>query len=164
MLVKWVWCGVVDRAAFDGGQRGWGGLRGLPGFLGQGGGYSRSRPAVAHIFSCWADPHSYETFMAQAHDRFAATQAGTYRSIEVRLFDRLMDTPPGTFLVFGSGPGQRTTLTASPVTWSTSSPPGPSTPDSSCRCGPDGEELSIYYDKHQCLEEVRPWTGGVSLP
>lgn len=91
MLVKWVWCGVVDRAAFDGGQQGWSGLRGLPGFLGQGGGYSRSRPAVAHIFSCWADPHSYETFMAQAHDRFAATQAGTYRSIEVRLFDRLMD-------------------------------------------------------------------------
>jgi len=76
---------------FEHGQRAWAALRGVPGFLGQGGGWSRRDPGVAHVFGCWADQSSYESFMAETHDGIADAQAGTYHSIEVRLFQHLMD-------------------------------------------------------------------------
>lgn len=91
MLIKWVRCGVADPDAFESGQRNWARLRGLPGFLGQGGGWSRREPGVAHVFGCWADRSSYERFMAGEHDGIASAQAGTYQMIEIRLFERLMD-------------------------------------------------------------------------
>jgi hypothetical protein len=91
VLIKWIRCGVTDRAAFGSGQRTWAGLRGQPGFLGQGGGWSRREPGVAHVFGCWADQPSYERFMAETHDGIASAQAGTYDAIEVRLFEHLME-------------------------------------------------------------------------
>jgi Domain of unknown function (DUF4937 len=91
VLIKWITCGATDPGAFDRGQRNWARLRGLPGFLGQGGGWSRREPGVAHVFGCWADRSSYESFMAGEHDGIASTQAGTYDMIEARLFERLMD-------------------------------------------------------------------------
>src|SRR5438067_13272005 len=39
VLVKWVSCEVTDRPGFDRGQRAWSGLAGVPGFLGQSGGW-----------------------------------------------------------------------------------------------------------------------------
>ncbi|MBK3563504.1 DUF4937 domain-containing protein, partial [Streptomyces sp. MBT62] len=53
MLVKWIRCTVMDRRGFERGQRKWAGLLGEPGFRGQGGGWSRARPGVAHIFAFW---------------------------------------------------------------------------------------------------------------
>jgi hypothetical protein len=90
-LIKWIRCGVADAEAFDSGQRNWARLRGLPGFVGQGGGWSRREPGVAHVFGCWADRSSYERFMASEHDGIAVAQAGMYEIIETRLFDRLLD-------------------------------------------------------------------------
>lgn len=57
-------CEVVDRGGFDRGQQGWAGLRELPGFLGQYGGWSRRRDGteIAHIVAFWSDPDSYEQF------------------------------------------------------------------------------------------------------
>jgi hypothetical protein len=91
MLIKWIQCGVADREAFDHGQRALAGLRGLPGFLGQCGGWSRREPALAHVFGCWADRIGYDRFMAEAHNRIAIAQAGTYDKVEVCLFERRMD-------------------------------------------------------------------------
>jgi len=88
MLIKWVRCRVADREAFHRGQLAWAGLRGMPGFRGQCGGWSRHDPDRAHILGFWADEPSYRAFMAGAHDRLAAAQIGSYAELEVRLFDR----------------------------------------------------------------------------
>ncbi len=91
MLIKWIKCRVPDPAAFDRGQRAWVELRGLPGFLGQGGGWSRRESGLAHIFGCWADRRSYNEFMAGEHDRIAPAQAGTYHQITVDIFEHRLD-------------------------------------------------------------------------
>ncbi|GGN51154.1 hypothetical protein FHR83_003901 [Actinoplanes campanulatus] len=88
-LIKWVTCAVTDTDGFHTGQSGWGELRARPGFLGQSGGWSRNTPGYAHVFGLWHDHAAYRAFMAGPHDRLAAAQAGTYRSIEVRLFEAI---------------------------------------------------------------------------
>ncbi|MFJ4849875.1 MULTISPECIES: YdbC family protein [unclassified Streptomyces] len=96
MLVKWIRCGVLDRAAFERGQRKWAnGLPGEPGFRGQGGGWSRSQPGVAHLFAFWEDREYYDAFMAGPHDRFATPQADTYESLGVKLFEHRLDVKIG---------------------------------------------------------------------
>ncbi|WP_093838235.1 YdbC family protein [Streptomyces aidingensis] len=95
MLVKWMRCTVVDRGGFERGQRKWAGLLGEPGFRGQGGGWSRSRPGVVHFFAFWESRTLYDSFMARSHDRLAASQSGTYRDIQVRLFDYRFDVKTG---------------------------------------------------------------------
>ena len=77
MLVKWITCRAVDRAAFNLGQQAWSGLHGRPGFLGQAGGWSSTAADIAQIFGFWSDRSSYRTFMDDAHDRIAAAQTGT---------------------------------------------------------------------------------------
>jgi quinol monooxygenase YgiN len=91
VLIKWIKCGVTDREAFDRAQRKWTALRDVPRFLGQGGGWSRRQPHLAHVFGCWDDRASYEAFMSRTHDQIAAAQVGTYDSIETRVFEGLMD-------------------------------------------------------------------------
>ena len=91
VLIKSVRCHVVDKGSFDRGQRAWGDLSGLPGFLGQCGGWSHREPAVAHVFAWWRSERSYQEFMAGAHDRLAAGQAGTYDTIEVRRWEHQLD-------------------------------------------------------------------------
>ncbi|HEY5836421.1 YdbC family protein [Streptomyces sp.] len=95
MLVKWIRCGVVDRAGFDRGQRGWAALRGQPGFRGQGGGWSRAQPGVAHIFAFWDGQRSYDAFMAGPHDGIAVAQHGTFEMLTVRLFEHRLDVKVG---------------------------------------------------------------------
>ncbi|WP_371655104.1 MULTISPECIES: YdbC family protein [unclassified Streptomyces] len=95
MLVKWIRCTVVDRPGFDRGQRKWAGLLGEPGFRGQGGGWSRGRPDVAHVFTFWESRPFYDSFMARAHDRLAAAQSGTYRDARAKLFDHRFDVKTG---------------------------------------------------------------------
>ncbi|MFE9123109.1 YdbC family protein [Streptomyces sp. NPDC007172] len=95
MLVKWSRCTVVDRRGFERGQRKWAGLLGEPGFRGQGGGWSRRRPEVAHVFGFWESRAFYDSFMARAHDRLAAAQSGTFKDIETRLFDHRFDVKTG---------------------------------------------------------------------
>lgn len=95
MLVKWITAKAPDRVAFSRGQQVWAELRGLPGFLGQCGGWSGSTAGVAQIFAFWRDPAPYRAFMDRAHDRLAARQAGTYHDIRVRLFDHRLDIGPG---------------------------------------------------------------------
>ncbi|CAM5588396.1 hypothetical protein SXANM310S_01473 [Streptomyces xanthochromogenes] len=86
---------MVDRRGFERGQRKWAGLLGEPGFRGQGGGWSRRRPDVAHVFGFWESRAFYDSFMARAHDRLAATQSGTYKDIETKLFDHRFDVKTG---------------------------------------------------------------------
>lgn len=88
-------CTVVDRGGFERGQRKWAGLLGEPGFRGQGGGWSRSRPGVVHLFGFWESRVLYDSFMARSHDRLAASQSGTYRDMEVRLFEYRFDVKMG---------------------------------------------------------------------
>ncbi|MER8235271.1 YdbC family protein [Streptomyces sp. NPDC101490] len=95
MLVKWIRCTVMDRRGFERGQRKWAGLLGEPGFRGQGGGWSRARPDVAHVFAFWESRAFYDSFMARSHDRLAATQAGTFKNAQVKLFDHRFDVKTG---------------------------------------------------------------------
>ncbi|MCA6092535.1 YdbC family protein [Streptomyces cinnamoneus] len=95
MLVKWIRCTVVDRRGFERGQRKWAGLLGEPGFRGQGGGWSRARPDVVHLFGFWESRPFYDSFMARSHDRLAASQVGTYRNPQVRLFEHRFDVKVG---------------------------------------------------------------------
>ncbi|MYV54044.1 YdbC family protein [Streptomyces sp. SID3212] len=95
MLVKWTRCTVIDRRGYERGQRKWAGLLGEPGFRGQGGGWSRVRPGVAHVFSFWESRPFYDSFMARSHDRLAAAQSGTYRENQVKLFDHRFDVKTG---------------------------------------------------------------------
>ncbi len=101
MLVKWIRCTVVDRRGFERGQRKWAGLLGEPGFRGQGGGWSRARPGVVHLFGFWESRAFYDSFMARSHDRLAAAQAGTFKNIQVRLFEHRFDVKVGFRPQFG---------------------------------------------------------------
>ncbi|GHF24002.1 DUF4937 domain-containing protein [Streptomyces mashuensis] len=95
MLVKWIRCTVVDRRGFERGQRKWAGLLGEPGFRGQGGGWSRARPDVVHLFGFWESRAFYDSFMARSHDRLAVSQAGTFKNAQVRLFEHRFDVKVG---------------------------------------------------------------------
>ncbi len=95
VLVKWIRCTVVDRRGFERGQRKWAGLLGEPGFRGQGGGWSRQRAGVAHIFAFWESRAFYDSFMARSHDRLAAAQAGTFKDPQVKLFEYRFDVKTG---------------------------------------------------------------------
>jgi hypothetical protein len=95
VLVKWIRCTVVDRRGFERGQRKWAGLLGEPGFRGQGGGWSRIRPNVAHIFAFWETRAFYDSFMARSHDRLASGQTGTYKDLQAKLFDHRFDVKTG---------------------------------------------------------------------
>ena len=95
MLVKWITCWATDRAAFSRGQQVWAELHGVPGFLGQGGGWSRTTAGVAQIVGFWSDSSSYQTFMDGAHDRIAAAQVGAFDRLRVRVFGRRLDIGPG---------------------------------------------------------------------
>ncbi|MEW2622308.1 YdbC family protein [Streptomyces sp. NPDC048106] len=95
MLVKWIRCTVVDRRGFERGQRKWAGLPGEPGFRGQGGGWSRRRPEVAHIVAFWESRAFYDSFMARSHDRLAAAQVGTFKNAQVKLFEYRFDVKTG---------------------------------------------------------------------
>ncbi|MFF2524948.1 YdbC family protein [Streptomyces liangshanensis] len=95
MLVKWTRCTVIDRRGYERGQRKWAGLLGEPGFRGQGGGWSRVRPGVAHVFSFWESRPFYDSFMARSHDRLAAAQSGTYRDAQTKLFGHRFDVKTG---------------------------------------------------------------------
>ncbi|MFD9812630.1 YdbC family protein [Streptomyces sp. NPDC059080] len=100
MLVKWIRLTVVDRRGFERGQRKWAGLLGEPGFRGQGGGWSRSRPGVAHFVAFWESRAFYDSFMARSHDRLAAAQVGTFKDSQVRLFEHEFDVKVGFEPVF----------------------------------------------------------------
>ncbi|MDK1475966.1 YdbC family protein [Streptomyces sp. 549] len=95
MLVKWMRCSVVDRRGFERGQRKWAGLLGEPGFRGQGGGWSRSQPQVAHLFGFWESRAFYDSFMARSHDRLHASQVGTYKDMRTLLFEYRFDVKTG---------------------------------------------------------------------
>ncbi|NUR00759.1 MAG: YdbC family protein [Streptomyces sp.] len=95
MLVKWIRCGVLDRAGFDRGQRGWTALGDQPGFRGQGGGWSRAQPGVAHLFAFWDGRAEYDSFMAGPHDGIAAAQKSTFEMLAVRLFEHRLDVKVG---------------------------------------------------------------------
>ncbi|WP_433832897.1 DUF4937 domain-containing protein [Actinoplanes sp. CA-015351] len=92
MLVKWITCQTSTRAAFGQGQHAWAELQGVPGFLGQAGGWGRE---AAQIVGFWSDPDHYQAFMGRDHDRIAAHQAGTYDDVRVRVLDRRLDIGGG---------------------------------------------------------------------
>ncbi|MCO1579897.1 YdbC family protein [Crossiella sp. SN42] len=102
-MIKWVRCHAVDVDSFDRGQRAWSALSGLPGFLGQFGGWSRRKPGVAHVFAWWNSQRDHQEFMAGAHDHLAANQVGTYDTIEARLWEHCLDIGAGLPTGFSSG-------------------------------------------------------------
>ncbi|MEV6712541.1 DUF4937 domain-containing protein [Lentzea sp. NPDC051208] len=85
VLIKWIRCRVTDPAAFDRGQRGWGALADVPGFLGQRGGWGE--PGIAHVVAFWRSAADHAAFLAGSHDALAAAQQGSYAEIDVRLFE-----------------------------------------------------------------------------
>ncbi|MDT0305629.1 DUF4937 domain-containing protein [Streptomyces sp. DSM 44917] len=95
MLVKWMRCTVVDRVGFERAQRKWAGLLGEPGFRAQGGGWSRTRPNVVHLFSFWESRAFYDSFMARSHDRLAAAQSGAVQDTRSLLFQYRFDVKMG---------------------------------------------------------------------
>ncbi|WP_078901914.1 DUF4937 domain-containing protein [Actinacidiphila yeochonensis] len=95
MLVKWVRCGVLDRPGFDHGQRGWTAAREWPGFRGQGGGWSRSQPGVAHVFTFWEDRPAHDAFAAGPHGGLAAAQEGTFELLSERFFEHRLEVKVG---------------------------------------------------------------------
>ncbi|RJQ81013.1 DUF4937 domain-containing protein [Pseudonocardiaceae bacterium YIM PH 21723] len=95
MMVKWISCRVLDRAAFDRGQRAWGGLSGHAGFHGQCGGWSRDEPDLAHVFAWWSTERDHREFMAGVHDGLAAGQVGTYGAIDVSRWEHHLDIGSG---------------------------------------------------------------------
>ncbi|MEU9761998.1 YdbC family protein [Streptomyces sp. NPDC047987] len=95
MLVKWIRCTVVDRRGFEREQRKWAELLGEQGFRGQGGGWSRGRPGVAHVFAFWENRVFYDSFMARGHDRLAAVQSRTCSRVQVKLFEHRFDVKTG---------------------------------------------------------------------
>jgi hypothetical protein len=101
VLIKWVVVRVGDLAEFRRGQLAWAEVGRCEGFVGQLGGWSRRDDAVAHIVGGWASEPSYHAFMADAHDRIAAAQVGTYDGIEVRLFDLRLKIGAGLFAATG---------------------------------------------------------------
>jgi heme-degrading monooxygenase HmoA len=94
-MIKWVRCRAVDVDAFDRGQRAWGELSDVPGFLSQCGGWSRREPGVAQVFAWWRSQLDHQAFITGAHDRLATGQVDTYDAIEVRLWEHHLDIGPG---------------------------------------------------------------------
>jgi len=87
MLLKWISCDVTDAAVFDVDQRRWAAaLRGIPGFLAQGGGWSRRLPNAAHVFAFWDSERSHARFMAHEHDEIVASHRESWAGITVRTF------------------------------------------------------------------------------
>lgn len=103
VMIKWIRCRAADVDSFARGQRAWSALSGLPGFLGQCGGWSRDEPAVAHVFAWWNSRRDHQAFLTAAHDRLAAGQADTYDTIEVRLLEHRLDIGPGLPTAFSAG-------------------------------------------------------------
>ncbi|MCX5400212.1 DUF4937 domain-containing protein [Streptomyces sp. NBC_00102] len=95
MLVKWMRCAVVDRHGFEQGRRQGAGLLDEPGFRGQGGGWSRGRPDVAHVFAFWENRVFYDSYMARAGDGADAGRPGAYRDVQVKLFEHRFDVKTG---------------------------------------------------------------------
>ena len=50
---------------------------------------------MAHIFAFWESRAFYDSFMARSHDRLAATQSGTFKDAQVKLFDYRFDVKTG---------------------------------------------------------------------
>ena len=50
---------------------------------------------MAHVFAFWESRAFYDSFMARSHDRLAAAQSGTYKDIQVKLFDYRFDVKTG---------------------------------------------------------------------
>ncbi|CAM5536776.1 hypothetical protein SSPIM334S_03911 [Streptomyces spiroverticillatus] len=50
---------------------------------------------MAHVFAFWESRAFYDSFMARSHDRLAAGQSGTYKDIQVKLFEYRFDVKTG---------------------------------------------------------------------
>lgn len=85
VLLKWIRCSVTDPMGFDRGQREWTKATGIAGLIDQRGGWDTRFDGTAHVFAFWTDMDSHCHFLAGAHDKLAAAQAGTYTDVDVRL-------------------------------------------------------------------------------
>lgn len=88
-------CAVVDRHGFERGQRQGAGLLGEPGFQGQGGGWSRGRPDIAHVFAFWENRVFYDSHMARTRENAGAGRSGAPRDAQVKLFEYRFDVKTG---------------------------------------------------------------------
>lgn len=90
LFCKWMHCQVEphNKNTFAAAQARWSDLAGLPGFLGQMGGWNVHEPTEACIVSFWQDTDTYQHFMQNHHDAiFHKTgQAHSYRKITIEHF------------------------------------------------------------------------------
>ncbi|GHF11203.1 hypothetical protein GCM10017776_31260 [Streptomyces griseoluteus] len=50
---------------------------------------------MAHIFAFWESRAFYDSFMARSHDRLAASQSGTFKDSQAKLFEYRFDVKTG---------------------------------------------------------------------
>lgn len=90
MLIKWIRCQVEpeNKERFRIAQARWRALHGLPGFLGQAGGWNEQNPLEACIVSFWESEELYRNFMKHDHDAILekTEQIHTYSQISVLLY------------------------------------------------------------------------------
>lgn len=53
------------------------------------------QPDVAHVFAFWENRVFYDSFMAREHERLSAAQSGTYKDMQVKLFEYRFDVKTG---------------------------------------------------------------------
>ncbi len=86
MLFKLIAATVPNdrRAKFSESQAsGWSGLKSVPGFVAQIGGWVNDRPDCAVIVAYWKNEQSYADFMREQYDSFADRQRETYSALRV---------------------------------------------------------------------------------
>jgi heme-degrading monooxygenase HmoA len=91
MILKRISCRVPpeSRDAFRAAQTSWAEVRGLDGFLGQTGGFTKTDEDRAIILGLWRDQPSYARFMATEHDRIfeGSGQGQTYEAIDTAIYE-----------------------------------------------------------------------------
>jgi quinol monooxygenase YgiN len=92
MFLKLIVCQTSDRPRFTAGQQAWRALAGIPGFIGQLGGWSIANANEAVILSAWLDGDAYGRFMADGHAAIvgASGQASLLTTVQVTCFEQDM--------------------------------------------------------------------------
>lgn len=90
MIIKWIRCEVREekKHLFTLAQSKWKGIRNVPGFIGQAGGWSSENPGTALVAAFWSSESAYKNFMQSYHDDIydGTAQKGTYESLKVDLY------------------------------------------------------------------------------
>lgn len=95
MIIKRIICEVNEgqKELFYEDQKLWKSLCEAPGFLGQSGGWNKSQPLTACIYSFWESQKEYQHFMDEIHDQIVNSGQKNYHSLKVTLFQEELSIP-----------------------------------------------------------------------